>query len=162
MAIFISTFVNKIDSKGRVSVPANFRGVIAKEEFNGIVTYPSFIHDCIEACGMKRLELISASIDQMDPYSEERDAFASSILAESFQLGFDSDGRVTLSEALIEKANLKDKAMFVGKGQTFEIWNPENYKKYSDNAKKIAKENRGKLSLNFLKNEHNEGLNLKK
>ena len=147
MGIFLSTYINKIDSKGRVSVPASFRAVIAKEDFHGIVAYPSFIHECVEACGMQRMERISNSIDSMDPYSDERDAFASSILGESEQLGLDSDGRVTLTEKLIEKAKLKDKAIFVGKGQTFEIWNPTNYEKYARNARDVAKQNRGKLSL---------------
>jgi MraZ protein len=147
VGIFLSTYINKIDSKGRVSVPASFRAVIAKENFSGIVVYPSFVHECVEACGMQRMEKISSSIDSMDPYSEERDAFASSILGESEQLGFDADGRVTLTEKLIDKAKLKDKAIFVGKGQTFEMWNPANYEKYARNAKEVALKNRGKLNL---------------
>ncbi len=150
MGIFLSTYINKIDKKGRVSVPASFRSVIAKEDFNGIVAYPSFVHECVEACGMSRIEKISSSIDSMDPYSEERDAFAATILGESQQLGFDSDGRVTLSESLIAKAKLSEKALFVGKGQTFEIWDPENYNKYARNARDVAKQNRGKLSLTNL------------
>lgn len=147
MGIFLSTYINKIDKKGRVSVPAQYRSVLAKEDFSGIVVYPSFVHDCVEACGMERMEKMSASIDAMDPYSEERDAFAASILGESQQLSFDSDGRVTLTEPLIAKAKLKERALFVGKGQTFEIWDPENYNKYARNARDVAKQNRGKLSL---------------
>ncbi len=147
MGIFLSTYINKIDSKGRVSVPASFRSVIAAEEGSGIVAYPSFVHECVEACSMKRMVKISESIDSMDPYSEERDAFAATILGESQQLGFDSDGRVTLTEELVTKAKLKDKALFVGKGQTFEIWNPDSYEKYARNARDVAKQNRGRLSL---------------
>lgn len=147
MSIFLSTYINKVDKKGRVSVPATFRSVIAKEDFNGIVAYPSFVHDCVEACGMSRMEKISSSIDAMDPYSEDRDAFAATILGESQQLNFDSDGRVTLTEELISKAKLNEKALFVGKGQTFEIWNPDNYEKYARNARDVAKQNRGRLSL---------------
>lgn len=152
MGIFLSTYINKIDKKGRVSVPAGYRAVLAKEKFNGIIAYPSFVHNCVEACGMNRIEKISNSIDSMDPYSEERDAFAATILGESQQLSFDSDGRVTLTEALIEKANLKEQAIFVGKGQTFEIWNPDNYNKYARNARDIAKQNRGKLTLMSVEN----------
>ncbi len=147
MSIFLSTYINKIDKKGRVSVPAAYRTVTAKENFHGIIAYPSFVHECIEACGISRIEKISEAIDTMDPYSEDRDAFAAAILGEAQQLGFDNEGRVTLSEQLIEKAKLKDQAIFVGKGQTFEIWNPDNYNKYARNARDIAKQNRGKLSL---------------
>jgi MraZ protein len=147
LSIFLSTFENKIDSKGRVSVPASFRAVIAKESFSGIIAYPSFVHECVEACGIERIEKLTNAIDEMDPYSEERDAFAATILGESEQLSFDQDGRITLTENLINVAKLKDKAVFVGKGKTFEIWNPENYNKYAKNARDIAKQNRGKLSL---------------
>lgn len=147
MGIFLSTYINKIDKKGRVSVPATYRSVLAKENFNGIIAYPSFVHECVEACGMERIEKISSSIDAMDPYSVERDAFAATILGESQQLGFDSDGRVTLTKNLIDKAKLKERAIFVGKGKTFEIWNPDNYEKYARNARDVAKQNRGKLSL---------------
>ncbi len=66
---------------------------------------------------------------------------------------FDSDGRVILPESLINFANLSDKATFVGKGKTFEIWQPESFTEYMNNAKNKAKENRGLLRLK--KNEVN-------
>jgi MraZ protein len=150
--IFLSTYENKIDKKGRISVPAQFRSVIAAEKFtnvgfSGIIAYPSFIHNCVEACGMQRIIRLSESIDALDPYSDSRDAFATSILGSSAQLAFDGEGRITLPEPLIETANLVDTAIFIGKGQTFEIWNPKNFAEYSAKAKAHAKQNRGELSL---------------
>jgi MraZ protein len=147
VATFLSTFHNKIDKKGRVSVPSQFRNALAKEDFSGVIAYPSFIYPCVEACGMSRIEKISDSIDRMDPYSEERDAFAVSILGDSVQLSFDKEGRVILGDSLIEQAALNDHAVFVGKGKTFEIWNPDKYQDYLQKSREIAKANRGKLSL---------------
>ncbi len=148
MGIFISNFVNKIDAKGRVSVPSQFRASISDEQFNGVVVYPSFVNPCVEACGISRIEKLVNSIDEMDPYSNERDAFATSILGGSQQLGFDTEGRITLTKELVEQAELKDKAIFVGKGFTFEIWNPEKFEKYFNSSREIAKANRGKLQIN--------------
>ena len=148
MPIFLSTYSNKVDAKGRVSVPSTFRSVLAKEDFNGIVAYPSFTNPCIEACGISRIEKISEAIDGMDPYSEERDAFATSILGGSEQLNLDKDGRITLTESLRKETGITEKAVFVGKGQTFEIWNPDTYEDYADSARKLAKGKRGQLSLN--------------
>ncbi len=148
MSFFISTYTNKIDSKGRVSVPSSFRATLGKEDFSGIVAYPSFVHPCIEACGISRIEQLTEAIDNMDPYSEDRDAFATSILGGAEQLNFDKDGRVTLNEKLKSQANLKDQAVFVGKGKTFEIWEPKVFKEYSEKARELAKEKRGLLSLN--------------
>ncbi len=150
--LFLSTYLNKIDKKGRVSVPAPFRAVIAMiprsgDEFLGIVAYGSFLHPCIEACGMDRMEKLSDSIDNLDPYSDNRDAFATTILGGSVQLAFDSEGRVAIPDNLLKSAGIKESAMFVGKGKTFEIWRPESYAEYSAKAREIAKKERASLQL---------------
>lgn len=145
MGLFLSTFEKKIDKKGRVLVPAQFRAVLANQNFSGIVAYNSFINPCIEACGMGRIEKISERIETLDPFSEERDAFATTILGGSVQLSFDGEGRVILPEGLIAEAGLKDMAMFIGKGETFEIWEPESFKAYADQSRKLAKEKRLQL-----------------
>lgn len=142
MSIFLSKFINKIDKKGRVSVPANYRSVLSNEEFNGIVVYPSFRNNCIEACSMSRLMQIGQIIQNLDPYSEERDAFETVVLGGSIQLQFDNEGRVLLPSNLIEEAKIEDSACFVGKGLVFEIWNPEKFEEYQISAKEIAQKNR--------------------
>ncbi len=147
MALFLSTYTNRIDAKGRISVPAPFRAALTTQAFAGIVAYPSFVHACVEACGMARIEHLSQSIEHLDPFSEERDAFATSILGGCVQLAFDSTGRVMLPPDLMEGARLKDKAVFVGKGQTFEIWSPEAFEDYAKQARVLAKEKRASLSL---------------
>jgi MraZ protein len=154
MALFISTFFNKIDAKGRVSVPSQFRSSLNNQDFSGIIVYESFINQCIEGCDIGRIRNISESIDNLDPFSEERDAFATTILGGSTQLAIDSDGRVILPEFLIKKAKIKNIATFVGKGSTFEIWNPQIFEEYMQKAKKHAKEKRNLLHLqkeNFQK-----------
>lgn len=146
--LFLSTFINKIDKKGRVSVPSSFRALLTDENFSGLIAYQSISNNCVEACNIERIKHLSESIDDLDPYSDERDAFATIILGGSAKLQFDSEGRVLLPEDLINFAELKDKACFVGKGQTFEIWNPEFYQKHYDKAKEIASQNRSILRLN--------------
>lgn len=147
MGLFLSTYINKVDKKGRVSVPASFRAVLADQAFQGIIAYASFVNDCIEACGMERIEQLSRSIDRLDPYSDERDAFAMTILGGSIQLPFDGEGRVMLPPALQEEAGIRDKMVFVGKGATFEMWQPEKFEHYADKARQLAKERRAHLRL---------------
>lgn len=147
MALFLSTFVNKLDKKGRISVPASFRAALNGQNYTGIIAYPSFVNKCIEACGMSRIEKLNESIDTMDPFSEERDAFATSILANCVQLPFDTEGRVTIPDDLLKEAGVKEKGVFVGKGSTFEIWNPVEFEKFAEASKKLAKEKRQKLQL---------------
>jgi MraZ protein len=148
MSLFLSTYINKIDKKGRVSVPSSFRNVLTiHSSFAGIVVYNSFINKCIEGCSMSRIEFLSQNIDFLDPYSDERDAFATTILGGSVQLPFDTEGRVLLPEVLIEFAQLTEQACFVGKGATFEIWEPKAFEEYANRAREIAKNNRSTLRL---------------
>ncbi len=138
MALFLSTFEKQIDKKGRVSVPPTFRAVLAAQNFNGMIAYSSFVHPCIEACGMERLEKLYARIEALDPFSEERDAFTTAILGGSVQLGFDGEGRVVLPEALLTKANITGLGIFVGKGATFEIWSPAAFEKHQTAMREMA------------------------
>lgn len=141
MALFLSTFENKVDNKGRVSIPSQFRNVVYNKEFSGVVIYESSINKCIEGCSIERIQKLSEIIDDLDPSSKERDAFAAVILGGAAQLPFDSDGRVILPKSLMEFAGIKDKAVFIGKGQTFEVWEPKMFNDYLKNAREQIKSN---------------------
>ena len=145
MALFLSTFEKQIDKKGRVSVPPTFRAVLAAQSFNGMIAYPSFIHNCIEACGMERMEKMYERIEALDPFSEERDAFATTILGSAVQLTFDGEGRVVIPESLLEKANITSTGIFVGKGATFELWAPQLFAKQEAAARELALKKRMSL-----------------
>jgi MraZ protein len=143
--LFLSTYHNRLDKKGRVSIPAQFRAVLAAQQFHGIVAYASPQYACIEACGMERIVKINERIEQMDPYSEERDAFATAIFGESVQLSFDTEGRVMLPDALIAFAKFKEDVTIVGKGEVFELWAPQAFEAHAERARKIVHEKRGHL-----------------
>ncbi len=145
MALFLSTFTNKLDKKGRVSVPAQFRAALVGQEFAGIIAYASFINPCIEACGFDRIAKLSANIESLEPFSEERDAFATAILGGSVQISFDGEGRVMLPEPLLKDAGIKDQVLFVGKGETFEMWEPKAFEEYAARARALAREKRLRL-----------------
>ena len=142
MNIFLSKYINNLDKKGRVSIPASYRLALSSQSFNGIIAYPSFRNKCIEGCSLKRFEELSQIIQTLDPYSEERDAFETIILGEAIQLSFDSEGRVILPKSLIDHAGISDQACFVGKGLVFEIWQPQNFEMYLSSARQIAQDNR--------------------
>ncbi len=145
MSLFLSTFEKHIDKKGRVSVPAQFRAALGGEHYQGVVAYPSFVRPCIEVCPMSRIEALYKSIERLDPFSEEHDAFAGAILAASVQLPFDGEGRIILPASLLEEAGVNGEAVFVGKGGTFEIWEPQAYRLYAKEIRRLAMERRGTL-----------------
>ena len=155
--MFLSSYENKIDKKGRVSVPATFRSHLSSMGYNGFIAYPSFNHYALEACSQDRIEKISSAIDSLNPFEEKRDFFATSILAESTNLQFDSEGRISLSSKLLKHAKIKNSMLFVGQGQTFQIWEPTAFEKFKVNARKKANINRASLKWekHFNNNEGN-------
>ena len=134
--MFLSTFENKIDKKGRVSVPASFRSYLSNLGYNGVVCYPSFNNYSIEAWPQNRIEKISRSIDELNPFEEKKDYFATSILSESTNLQFDSEGRISLTAKLLKYAKIKNSMLFVGQGKTFQIWEPAIFEKFRVQAKR--------------------------
>ncbi len=152
--MFLSTHENKMDKKGRVSVPANFRSHLNSVGYNGFIAYPSFNHPALEACSQDRIEKLSNTIDSLNPFEEKRDFFATSILSESENLQFDTEGRVSLSNKLLKHAKIKNSILFVGLGKTFQIWEPKNFEKFKTFARKKAFQNRSNLKWeNKLKGE---------
>ena len=143
--MFLSTYENKLDKKGRVSVPASFRSYLSNLGYNGVICYPSFTNSSIEFCPQNRLEKIIDTIDTLNPFEENRDIFSTSILANSFQLNFDNEGRVTLADKLISHSGINEKVLFVGQGKTFQMWEPTAFKKFSDDARKKANLKRSEL-----------------
>jgi MraZ protein len=124
--LFLSTFLNKLDRKGRVSVPAPFRTALAGQSFAGIVAYRSFKLEAIEGCGYDRIDEMAARVDALPEFSDERDDLAG-IFADAQSLPFDSEGRIVLPENLVGYAALTDTVAFVGLGRTFQLWEPQRY-----------------------------------
>ena len=143
--MFLSSYENKIDKKGRVSVPATFRSYLNTLGYNGFISYPSFNHFALEACSQDRIEKLSSTIDSLNPFEEKRDYFATSVLSESESHQFDTEGRVSISEKLLNHAKIKNNVLFVGLGRTFQIWEPTNFEKFKLLARKKAFQNRSNL-----------------
>ena len=117
-------------------MPASFRSYLSNLGYNGVICYPSFNNQSIEAWPQDRIEKISNTIDSLNPFEEKRDFFATSILSESINLQFDSEGRISLTSKLLKHAKIKNNMLFVGQGKTFQIWEPIAFEKFKVNAKK--------------------------
>ncbi len=143
--MFLSSFENKLDKKGRVSVPATFRSHLGSMGYNGFICYPSFNHSALDACSQDRIEKLSNTIDSLNPFEEKRDYFATSILSESVNLQFDTEGRVSFTKKLLDHAKIKNNILFVGLGKTFQIWEPKVFEKFKVVARKKAYQNRSNL-----------------
>lgn len=125
---FVSNFTLRLDSKGRVSIPAPFRSVLTRDGFEGLYCYPTLDRPALDAGGHALLAEIEALIARFPPYSDERDRFATALYGTSEVLRMDTEGRVMLPEALKMHAGITQAASFVGLGGKFQIWEPNRFR----------------------------------
>jgi len=127
MVLFTGTFENKVDQKGRVSLPADYRDLLQKAEARSFYIFPSANIDALEACDESFMQIVANSIEeQADMFSEEEEAL-SYIISSAKRVSYDSTGRFVLPAEFSQFAEIDDKATFVGMSRRFQIWNPQAY-----------------------------------
>ena len=141
MDLFVSKYINKIDKKGRVSLPSSFRNILPKTNRNEIILYKSIKSPSIEGCGVGRLKEIAKRINNLDFFSEDYEDFTTSIFSEMLPTNLDKEGRFLIPEKLKFFANIKDEVTFIGQGYFFQIVNP-------DVALDLQKKSRKRLNIN--------------
>jgi MraZ protein len=125
---FISTVPGSLDAKGRVCIPATYRHILSAQNTIGVYTCPSFIDPALDCFGQTLLDVINTRLAAQDPFfSASFDDEATALIARTQNLPIDENGRVRLPDAMIELAGLKDKIVFVGKAQKFQIWDANAY-----------------------------------
>ena len=130
MGLFLSCYENRLDTKGRISVPAAFRSSLSGENFAGVVLYRSFTNNCIEGLSMSRMEKIANATDeQLGIFDGDLDNITAMVFADARQLAFDVTGRIVIPADLLKHANIDKTALFVGRGNSFQIWNPSDFAK---------------------------------
>jgi MraZ protein len=144
---FVSTFTNKIDVKGRVSIPAPFRAVLERDGYTqgsagGIYCYPSLDAPALDAGGERLAKKIDGLLSGLPDYSDERDELSVALYGDVQVLAIDGDGRIVLPEGLRRHAGLRDQVTFVGLGDKFQMWAPEAFDERRSRAREKAHEHR--------------------
>ena len=133
MRRFTSQHTNKVDRKGRVSVPASFRAVLeATGSASTIFLKRNKPEHSIDGLTESFLAEIEARIDPMPIGSEEREWLEHTYFADVVPVRLDPEGRMILPDDLRAFAGLSEQILFVGLGQRFQIWNPDAYKAHRD------------------------------
>ena len=146
MERFVSHFTNRLDAKGRVSIPAPFRTVLARDGFEGLYVHPSLDAEALDCGGHALLREIDGLLGTLSPYSDERDMFSTALLGTSEVLKVDPEGRVILTESLKTYAGISAEVTFVGQGQKFQIWEPGRFRVHLEEARNRVRELRKMLS----------------
>ncbi|MDD3370547.1 MAG: MraZ family transcriptional regulator [Alphaproteobacteria bacterium] len=138
MAVFLSSFVNKIDKKGRVSVPAPFRAALGTDTA-GIVVFRSLQYEALEGCSIAHLELLSESLEKQDLPPDVFELIETTIFGGSVQLPFDGEGRISLPQPLMTSVGISEEVAFVGRRKTFQIWDPKKLAAHESDARSKAR-----------------------
>jgi MraZ protein len=122
--LFLATHVTRIDGKGRVSFPASFRTALAARNSQGVVIYRSPSGAVIEGMTIERMQHMAAGMETLSPNAPERAFFETAIFGTAQFLAIDGEGRCSLPRAMLDAIGIAGDVAFLGRGATFEIWEP--------------------------------------
>ncbi|MFN3548598.1 MAG: division/cell wall cluster transcriptional repressor MraZ [Mesorhizobium sp.] len=132
---FLSNAVNRIDSKGRVSVPAHFRSVLAKRGESDLYALRALDMPALDVGGLDLLDRYEARIALEDPFAQAADDMSFFCHGDGAFLKLDGDGRITVTEFMREHTGIEAEVAFVGRGQFFQMWEPGRFHAYREEAR---------------------------
>jgi MraZ protein len=143
MTHFLGSHLNRLDAKGRVSVPAAFRTALrafgtATEGSVGMILRPSHKYPCVEAWPQAVFDKLAQQLDRYELFSPEYDNLAAAIYADAYPIESDKEGRIILNEMLASHAGISDNVIFMGTGPIFQIWEPEAAKRRAAEARQMV------------------------
>ncbi len=147
MSLFLSSYENRLDTKGRISVPASFRASVSKEDFAGVVLFRSFTNNCIEGMTMSRMQQMASATDKIGVFDSDLDDLTALLFADARPLSFDVTGRIVIPSDLLVHANITDTAVFVGRGNGFQIWNPDAFRAAQEKSLQNLRKARPNLKI---------------
>ena len=127
---FLSSAVNRIDAKGRVSVPGAFRALAAKRGYHELYALRALEEPALDVGGMDLLERYEQQLDQTNPFLRTADDMSAYVHGEGTFLKLDADGRITMSDFIREHTGITSEVGFLGRGQFFQIWEPERMRQH--------------------------------
>lgn len=142
---YVSTFTNRLDAKGRVSIPAPYRSVLAVDGFEGLYCCPTLDRQAVDAGGNRFREAIRANLANFEPFSEDHELLSTTLIGESEVIKYDKEGRMVLTDSIRAHAGIADQVTFVGQGYKFQIWEPERFLAYREEAKNRLRDIRRSL-----------------
>ena len=128
VSVFLGTHQNRLDAKGRVSIPSAFRATLRTLSRAGeplVIMRPSHLHPCLEAWPSASFSALARPLDEVDIFSEDHDDLATALYADAYPLDADKEGRILLPETLRAHANLSEQVTFMGLGRIFQVWDPD-------------------------------------
>ncbi|MCO6388057.1 MAG: division/cell wall cluster transcriptional repressor MraZ [Aliihoeflea sp.] len=129
---FLSSAINRIDSKGRVSVPAHFRAVVQKRGYADLYALRALDVPALDVGGLDLLDRYEERIALEDPFLQTADDMSFFCHGDGAFLKLDQDGRITVTDFLREHTGIEAEVAFVGRGTFFQMWEPSRLKAHGE------------------------------
>ena len=145
MGQFLGTHLNRIDAKGRVSIPAPFRAALRAMSDEGtapLILRQSHAHPCVEGWPARVFEALATPLDRLDVFGEDHEDLAQVLYSDAYPVESDKEGRIVLPDPLVQHAGLSDTIVFMGLGRTFQIWEPAAAERRRAEARERARARR--------------------
>ncbi len=145
MGQFLGTHLNRIDAKGRVSIPAPFRAALRALSVEGaapLVLRQSHAHACVEGWPSVTFEELATPLNQLDMFGEDHEDLAQVLYSDAYPVESDKEGRIMLPDVLVQHAGISDTVIFMGLGRTFQIWEPQAAERRRAEARERARARR--------------------
>ena len=127
---FLSNAVNRIDAKGRVSVPAHFRTVVQQRGYSELYAIRQLDVPALDVGGLDLLDRYEERMKLEDPFLQTADDMSFFVHGDGAFLKLDQDGRITVTDFIREHTGISSEVAFVGRGNFFQIWEPEKLRAY--------------------------------
>lgn len=132
---FLSHAVNRIDAKGRVSVPAHFRAILQKRGYSELYALRALDVAALDVGGMDLLDRYEQRIALEDPFLQTADDMSFFCHGDGAFLKLDQDGRITVNDFIREHTGIISEIAFVGRGHFFQMWEPRRFDAYRADAR---------------------------
>ena len=143
MSRFLSSATNRIDAKGRVSVPATFRNVLASLGVEDLYCFQDFHFPAINVGGPDMLARFERQLDGLDPFSLEANRISLIVHGGGMFMRLDAEGRLSVTDFIRSHTGVVGEITFVGRSDYFQLWRPEDFSA----AQRAAREELGKRGL---------------
>lgn len=127
---FLSNALNNVDAKGRVSIPAAFRQVLAQRGFAELYGMQALGSPAIDVGGMDLLKRYEERVEAEDPFSEAYADMSLFTYGDGAFLKFDAEGRITVNDFIRSHTGITDKVTFVGRNTFFQLWEPSRFEEH--------------------------------
>ncbi|MCV3736811.1 division/cell wall cluster transcriptional repressor MraZ [Rhizobium sp. TRM96647] len=124
---FLSNATNRVDAKGRVSVPSSFRAVLAQRDIRELYCFQDFVFPAISIGGPDLLDRFERQIASEDPFSPAANQMSLLIHGGGVFMKLDSEGRLMVTDFIRDFTGISAEVTFVGRADHFQLWAPQTF-----------------------------------